>query len=62
MGRITSSGCVRNDRITRDEIECDQVVSCDPVVPGAPIDVIAEVTMYLLYEGHPIKIETFFIV
>ena len=30
MGRITSSGCARNDRITRDEVECD------PVVPGAP--------------------------
>ena len=29
MGRITSSGCARNDRITRD------FVQCDTVVPGA---------------------------
>ena len=29
MDRITSSGCARNDWITRDE------VSCDPVVPSA---------------------------
>ena len=29
MGKITSSGSARNDRITRDEVECD------PVVPGA---------------------------
>ena len=29
MGRITSSGCARNDQITRDKVECD------PVVPGA---------------------------
>ena len=29
MDRITSSGCARNDCITRDEVECD------PVVPGA---------------------------
>ena len=27
MGRITSSGCARNDQITRDEVECDPVVS-----------------------------------
>ena len=30
MGRITSRGCARNDRIILD------FVSCDPVVPGAP--------------------------
>ena len=29
MDRITSCGCAMNDRITRDEVECD------PVVPGA---------------------------
>ena len=29
MGRIMSSGCPRNHRITIDEVECD------PVVPGA---------------------------
>ena len=29
MGRITLSGCARNDRVTRDEVECD------PVAPGA---------------------------
>ena len=29
MGRITSSGCARNDRITLD------FVLCDPIVPGA---------------------------
>ena len=29
MGRITLSGCARNDRITRDEVEFD------PVAPGA---------------------------
>ena len=28
MDRITSNGCARNDRITRDEVECN------PVVPG----------------------------
>ena len=50
MGRITSSGCVRNDRITRDEVECD------PVVPGAatrreptPSDQVTKVMMFLLY-------------
>ena len=26
MCQITSSGCARNDRITKDEIECDPVV------------------------------------
>ena len=36
MGRITSSGCARNDRITRDEVECD------PVVPGAATSLYAE--------------------
>ena len=29
MGQITLSGCARNDRITREEVEYD------PVVPGA---------------------------
>ena len=50
MGRITSSGCARKDRITRDEVECD------PVVPGAPTrrdpnpsDQVTKVMMYLLY-------------
>ena len=41
MGRITSSGCARNDRITRDFVSSRVIrsfleVSCDPVVPGAP--------------------------
>ena len=45
----TSSGCARNDRVTRDEtksrvirsflahpLDVIRLVSCDPVVPGAP--------------------------
>ena len=27
VDRITPSGCARNDRITRDEVECDPVVA-----------------------------------
>ena len=52
MGRITSSGCARKDRITRDEVECDLVD------PGAATrsDQVTKLMMFLLYTN--IKLTT----
>ena len=51
MGRITSSGCTRNDRITRDEVECDPVVPraakrSDPTHQIDPSDQVTKVMMF----------------
>ena len=47
MGRITSSGCARNDRITRDE------VVYDPVVPGAELE---KCWPYVFQQKHKCKL------
>ena len=54
MGRLTSRGCARNDRITFD------FISCDPVVPGTatrrdsthPSDQVTKVMMCMYARIH----------